>query len=254
LATITAPPHQSVRASPAPPGRRYDHYFFSITAFLMLVSVFIGFAPSYFLAGVFRAPLPNLLIHIHGAAFTAWIILLITQTSLVAAGRADIHRKLGITGFFLGCLMVVLGILAGTDSLIRHAGQLDPFGRDPKAFYLVPLSEMVLFAAFLYFAFRARRDSPAHKRYIYIATTTLMVAAIARWPLAFSTRNILVCSMLSDIFLLFLLTYDLWSLRKIHRVTLWAGAVLIVVQQIRLPLAKTALWHSFADWVILHAR
>jgi hypothetical protein len=80
-----------------------------------------------------------------------------------------------------------------------------------------------------------------------------MVAAIARWPLAFSSRKILVASLLSDIFLLFLLAYDLWSTRKIHRATLWAGALLILVEQIRLPLGKTALWHSFANWVIAHA-
>jgi len=254
LATITAQPQQSVRPIPSPPGRRYDHYFFSIMSLLMLVSVFIGFARSYFLAGVLRAPLPNLLIHIHGAAFTAWILLLVTQTSLVAAGRTDIHRRLGIAGFLLGCLMVLLGVMASTDSLLRHAGQLDPFGRDPKAFYLVPMSEMVIFATLLYFAFRNRKDSPAHKRYIYIATTTLMVAAIARWPMAFSSRNILVASLLSDIFLLLLIAYDLWSTHKIHRATLWAGGFLIFVQQIRLPLGKTALWHSFADWVITHAR
>ena len=253
MATITAQPQQPVRLIPGPPGRRYDHYFFSAVALLMLVSVFIGFARSYFLAGVFRAPLPSPIIHIHGAAFTAWILLLVTQTSLVAAGRTDIHRRLGLAGFFLGCLMVILGVMASTDSLVRHAALLDPFGRDPKAFYLVPMSEMVIFAVLLYFAFRNRKDSPAHKRYIYIATTSLMVAAIARWPLAFSSRKILVASLLSDIFLLLLVAYDLWSTRKIHRATLWAGASLVFIQQIRLPLGKTALWHSIADWVIVHA-
>jgi len=254
LATLIAQPHQSVRPIPGLPGRRYDHYFFSIMALLMLVSVFIGFSRSYFLAGVFRAPLPSLIIHVHGAAFTAWILLLVTQTSLVAAGRTDIHRRLGIGGFLLGSLMVILGVMASTESLVRHAGQLDPFGRDPQAFYLVPMSDMLLFATFIYFAFRNRKDSPAHKRYIYLATTALMVAAIARWPLGFVSRNVLVASLVSDVFLLFLIAYDLWSTRKIHRATLWAGAMLIVVEQIRLPLGKTALWHSFANWVITHAR
>jgi FtsH-binding integral membrane protein len=221
---------------------------------LMLVSVFIGFARSYFLAGIFRATLPSPIVHIHGAAFTAWILLLVTQTSLVAAGRTDVHRRLGIAGFLLGSLMVILGVMASTDSLIRHAGQLDPFGRDPQAFYLVPMSDMLLFATFIFLAFRNRKDSPAHKRYIYIATTALMVAAIARWPLAFVSRNVLVASLVSDVFLLFLIAYDLWSTRKIHHATLWAGALLVLVEQIRLPLGKTALWHSFANWVITHAR
>src|SRR5215470_2562761 len=101
------------------PGRRYDHYFFSGMALLMLGTVFEGFARTYYLAGVFHAPLPSLIIHIHGAAFTCWILLLVTQTSLIAADRTDIHRKLGLAGFCLAALMVVLGVMAGTDNLLR---------------------------------------------------------------------------------------------------------------------------------------
>src|SRR3981189_610721 len=95
--------------------------------------------------------------------------------------------------------------------------------------------------------------SPTHKRYIYIATNSLMVAAIARRPRPYRGQKLLVASLLSDIFLLLLVAYDLWSTRKIHRATLWAGASLVFIQQIRLPLGKTALWPSFADWVIVHA-
>ncbi len=71
------------------PGRRYDHLFFSVMAWLMLATVFIGFARTYYLAGVFGAPLPSLIIHLHGAAFSCWILLLVTQASLVSAGRVD---------------------------------------------------------------------------------------------------------------------------------------------------------------------
>jgi hypothetical protein len=87
-------------------------------ALLILGTVFLGFAKTYFLAGVFRAPLRNLLIHMHGAAFTSWM-LLITQILLVSVSRVDIHRKLGIAGFCLACLMVVLGTLAATNMLAR---------------------------------------------------------------------------------------------------------------------------------------
>ena len=38
------------------PGRRYDHYFFSGMALLMLATVFEGFARTYYLAGVLHAP------------------------------------------------------------------------------------------------------------------------------------------------------------------------------------------------------
>jgi hypothetical protein len=163
-------------------GRRYDHLFFSSAALAMLATVFVGFAQSYYLAEVFRA-LPSMIIHLHVAAFSCWILLLVVQTSLVAAGRVDIHRRLGIAGFLLGCGMVVLGVLAATDSLARN-GSLP--GRDAKAFYIVPLTDVLIFGTLLFFAFRARQDSQAHKRYIYIATTAIVTAAIARWPLEFT--------------------------------------------------------------------
>jgi hypothetical protein len=66
---------------------RYDNLFFSGMAAVALIAVLVGFARTYFLAGLFQAPLPNLLVHIHGAAFTLWIILFITQISLVTARR-----------------------------------------------------------------------------------------------------------------------------------------------------------------------
>ena len=92
-------------------------------AFLILAAVFVGFARSYYLAGVFQAPLPNRLVHIHGAIFTCWILLLITQTLLVSAGRVDIHRRLGLVGFGLACIMPVVAIYAAVDSMVRHAGR-----------------------------------------------------------------------------------------------------------------------------------
>jgi hypothetical protein len=42
--------------------RRFDHLFFSGMAGLMLATALLGFARTYYLAGVFRAPLPNLLV------------------------------------------------------------------------------------------------------------------------------------------------------------------------------------------------
>jgi hypothetical protein len=54
--------------------------------------------------------------------------------------------------------------------------------------------------------------------------------------------------------LLALVSYDLWSTRKIHRVTLWAGAFVVVLQQLCHPMGQTAAWHVFAGWVQTHAR
>jgi hypothetical protein len=102
---------------------RRDHLFFSGLASLFLVSVFIGFERSYYLAGLFKAPLPNMLLQVHGAVFSLWVLLLITQTSLVAAKRVDVHRRLGLLGFGLAFVMGVLGVLVASDQIARHAAQ-----------------------------------------------------------------------------------------------------------------------------------
>jgi hypothetical protein len=251
MATIAANPAARPSSVRTIPDLRYEHQFFSGMSIFMLLTVFFGFARTYYLAGVFRAPLPSIIIHIHGAAFTCWILLLVTQTSLVAADRTDIHRKLGLAGFALACTMLVLGVMAGTDNLVRAH---DVAGRDPKMFYIVPLSDMLLFGTFICFAFRSRLNPAAHKRYILLATTSLLVAAIARLPFAFLSRKNPIDGAVSDLFLLALVAYDLWSTRKIHRATLWSGLFLLVIQQSRIPIGKTALWHTFATWVQAHAR
>jgi FtsH-binding integral membrane protein len=233
------------------PGRRFDHLFFLTLALVMLATVFVGFAHTYYLAGIFHAPLPSVIIHIHGAAFSCWILLLVTQVSLVSAGRVHIHRRLGIAGFCLACFMVIIGVLAATDSLVREAG---PAGRDPNFFYIIPLTDMLIFATLTFFAFRARRDSAAHKRLILVATTALLIVAIARWPFALVHRLPIRAALFSYVFLLILVAYDLWSTRKVHRATIWAGAFLIFAQQIRIPIGRTATWHAFATWVQTLAR
>jgi FtsH-binding integral membrane protein len=243
MATAVASSTAKVRAEV--PGRKYDHVFFSGMALLLLGSVFLGFAHTYYLAGIFHAPLPSMIVHFHGAIFSSWILFLLAQTTLVASGRVDIHRRIGIAGFLLACLMVVVGVWAATNSLGRGGG---PPGIDPKTFYIIPITDMLIFGVLVFFAYRARFDSAAHKRIIIIATVALMIAAIARWPIPLVHRNPLAAAIVSYAFLLMIMAYDLWSTHKIHRATIWASVFLIFVQQIRFPIGQTAAWHAFATW------
>src|ERR1700686_1544670 len=141
MATAVATSTVKVRA--AGPGRKYGHVFFSTMAVLLLGSVFLGFAHSYYLAGMFHAPLPSVIVHVHGAIFSSWILFLLVQTTLVAAGRTDVHRRIGIAGFLLACLMVVVGVWAATNSLGRGGG---PPGIDPKTVFIMPVTAMLIFS------------------------------------------------------------------------------------------------------------
>jgi len=246
---IAAAGENSTRALPPKPPRaganlRYEHLFFSGMALVILGVVFRGFARQYYLAGVFHAPLPDVLIHIHGAVFSCWILLLIAQTSLVAAGRVDVHRRLGIAGFLLACAMVLLGILAATDGLARGHSPLASL--DPKTFYALPMLNMVLFPTLILFAFRERSHPATHKRLILIATIGLTNAAFDRWPMLHHNLNAGV--LLSDVLLLMLVLYDLWSTHTIQRATLWGGTFLILMHHLALPIGGTAAWHAFATW------
>lgn len=243
MATTVAGPRVVTTKTTTSPGRRFDHYFFSGTAWVMLACVLVGFGPTYFWAGVFNAPLPSRIIHIHGALFTCWMLLLIAQNSLASAGRVDIHRKLGVFGFVVACSMVLVGWIAATDRLVRGTA---PPGVDTYFFYIVPMTDMVIFATLIFFAFRARRDPSTHKRIIYVATVGILIAAIARFRFSWLFHNAPHAAIASYAFLALLIAYDLWATRKIHRATLWASGLLICVQQIRLPIAHTAAWHSFA--------
>src|SRR5579863_5560994 len=173
MATVAARPRRNVRT---------DDWFFSGMAVVSLIAVLVGFAHTYFFAGVFRAPLPNLLIHIHGAVFTLWIVLFVSQIGFVTARRLTLHRRIGLLGFGLALLMVVLGVLAASDRLARHSGEFaNATTEQVRAFYTIGIGGMVMFATFIWFGYRYRNDPAVHKRLMLFATFSLLDAAFDRW-------------------------------------------------------------------------
>src|SRR5262245_59781931 len=112
--TALGPPRRPVLASPTmaslvAPGadvRRAERVFYGGMAGLVLVLVFLGFGPSYYLRPVFRPAQPlSRVLHLHGLVFSVWVALLVTQAALVSARRVDLHRKLGILGAAWAALM-----------------------------------------------------------------------------------------------------------------------------------------------------
>jgi hypothetical protein len=237
----------------ARPRLRYDNLFFSGMAGVALIAILVGFARTYFLAGLFRAPLPNLLVHIHGAAFTLWIILFITQISLVASRRVDLHRRLGLLVFVLAIVMILLGTVTASDSLARHvAKQGTDMADELRAFYAVPLFDMLMFSTFVYLGYRNRFQPTVHKRLMWFATLSLLDAGFDRWPV-FDPYSLPVVNLICFTpLLLLMIGYDWWSTGKVQRVTIWSTIFMVVVQQVRHPLSHTAAWQSFAAWVAMH--
>lgn len=242
----TAVANSSVRAHASVPGRKYDRYFFNAMAIALFCSVALGFARTYYLAGVFRAPLPGPIIHIHGAVFTAWIVFLVFQTALVGAGRVQLHRRLGTAGFLLACLMVLMGTWASANAVGRGS---HPPGVDAQTFFIVPVTDILVFGTLIFFAWRARFNAAAHKRLVMIATVGLMTAAVARFPFALVYGKVINAMVATYVFLLLLMIYDLWSTHRVHLATWASSLLLVVVEFARFPLSQTTAWQSFAGWV-----
>ncbi|MBL9095632.1 MAG: hypothetical protein JNK07_01790, partial [Alphaproteobacteria bacterium] len=90
----------------------------------------------------------------HGAVFTLWIALLLVQTRLAAGGRITMHRRLGALGALLAAVMTVVGVATALAAAARgHA----PGGGDPRAFLIIPLGGIAVFAATVAVAISMRR-------------------------------------------------------------------------------------------------
>jgi hypothetical protein len=238
----------TIAAAPVPRPINKDRIFFPSMCLLILVTVWVGFAPTYYAAGMVRAQLPAPIIHVHAIVFTLWLLTLIVQTGLIGVKQVQLHRKLGLWGFGLAVLMVVVGLLAGTNSLHRDFAPPGS-GLDPKVFYITPVSAIVLFSGFVYWAYRARRRPAEHKRLIMFATLLLLDAAVGRFPKTVGPMGPITMNLILIALMLPMLAYDFATLKKIHRVTVISLLVIAVWLFVRIPLGMTSPWLKFATFM-----
>lgn len=225
---------------------RAERRFFTGMAATLLFATFIGFAPTYYLAGYFDAPTLGPLVHVHGIVFSAWMLLFVAQTGLIAAGRGDLHRAAGLAGAALAAAIVVIGVLVAIES-----GRLDhgPPDRDQPSFLVFPLTSMLIFTLFAGSGVAWRRRSDYHKRLMLLATISLVVTPLARISrmseLPFDPPAI-GGMLLSDLFLAALVAFDVGRRGRLHPVTLWGGGAYLLSQPVRVAIGQTEVWRSFA--------
>ncbi|HUS13143.1 MAG TPA: hypothetical protein VMZ30_21910 [Pyrinomonadaceae bacterium] len=236
-----------MQAAPAITRRRRERLFYLGMSAALVITVFAGFAPTYYLRPYFTtAPLMPLL-HLHGLVFTAWLVLFVTQTTLVARHRTDIHRRLGIAGGVIASLMIVIGV---TTALIRAKQGATPLPAiSPLSFLVVPLGDMFVFAILVGAGFYFRRRPDVHKRLMMLATISIMAAAIARLPFAIMQAGPPAFFGLTDVFVVACILYDLITLRRVHRATALASLLIVASQPLRLMLGGTNAWLAFAGWL-----
>ena len=235
-------------AHPVIINRRRERLFYTFMAVAILITVFAGFARTYFLRPYFDARPLLPLLHLHGFVFTSWIVLFVLQVALVAAKRTDLHRRLGLAGAVLASLVVIVG--TGTAIIRAKVVDVPPGAPSPLIFLTIPLGDMLVFAGLVGAALYLRRRVAAHKRLMLLAMISILPAAVARLPFSFiQETGPLAFFGLSDLFIVPCLLYDLISRRRFHPATVIGGLAIVISHPLRLMIGNTQPWLAFATWL-----
>ena len=222
---------------------RIARWFYVGMALACIVTVFSGFAASFYLRP--RTSMPELapLVVAHGIVLTSWFVLFLAQTALVSARRIRLHRWLGLAAFGLAVLIVV-----SSPVIAIGAARRGVLPGDPLAFLHVILWDILAFAVFVAAGMYYRRRSEPHKRLMLLATVSLLPPAISRWPIA--VKQPAVIPMVLLVFVAAMLVHDRLARRRLHAVSLWGGLALLASGPVRLALSQTEAWHHIARWLV----
>ena len=245
-----------------------DRWIYVFTAAVFVMVVLAGFIPDSFAkvaavqAGE-RPPFP-LVLHIHALLMGSYLLVLLSQTVLVATGRVGQHRRLGIAGMVLAPALVVVGfILVPTMyHLAFAAAEAAPAALKSKMDAGLARAENTLllqtriglmFAILLILGLRARATDPGfHKRMMILSIAVALPAGFDRiaWiPTTLPERpispDLYVLLAIAPMFL-----WDVFRNRTIHRAYwVWLAVALPFTLAVH-ALWDTPFWHSAAKIII----
>ena len=169
-----------------PHSRAIERRFYLGFVLVIFAAVLLGFGRTFFLRAWFpewvelHAPKEPYFL-LHGVFAAAWFVTLIAQSSLITAGRVDMHRRLGTISLGLAAAVVVTGVAAAVIAARRPTGFID-IEAPPQVFLAIPLLGLLPYVAFVALAYAFRRNAQAHKRLMLLATIAVLDAGIARMP------------------------------------------------------------------------
>jgi uncharacterized membrane protein YozB (DUF420 family) len=214
-------------------GTRTRSTFASRMALAMLAVILIGFGPTFFLRVFFDVPeIPGYLL-VHGAVCTAWFVLLLLQTRLVAHGNARWHRRLGLISVPVMVAMVASGIQTSLGMIPRRlaegmhldAAELDFLATISSANFSFFIVFPVLIVSALYW----RRSVDVHRRLMLVASISIIGPAAMRIASWFAEVPNPINTVIILGFLAALIVHDFATRGRPHRTTVAAAAFVIAV-------------------------
>jgi hypothetical protein len=223
---------------------RFESRFYLGASFAFLILVFWTFARTYYLRGFFQAaPLPGLL-EIHGLVMSGWVVLLLSQSGLVAIRRVQWHRRLGWIGAGWAGLVVLMGstttIHAAAREVRAHSAMAGPL----TMIMGLELVQMLLFAGLVVVAIWCRRRHlDIHKRLMLLTIACMLPSALARLPVSFMTNTDILLGLYG--FVLVCAALDTVRHRRLHPAFGWGGGIVLAALQITFVVVHTPAWIQF---------
>jgi len=244
-------------------GQRRDNQFYVAIAAISVLVAFGGFAGTYWLQVPRGTFIGHPIVHLHAVLFSAWPLFFLTQTLLVARGRLAYHRALGLAGISLATAMIIIGLAASIDSL--SVGLVAGYGDRVRAFMIVPVTALATFGGFVAAAIANIMRPDFHKRYMIVATSFILGAAIARVFFLATTGGgpgmrpglappipvlfALGPGLIAELLIVAGMVYD-WRTRGQPHPAYYTGLVVtMAVMLLRAPLSETQAWLGFTQFL-----
>ncbi|MBS0419527.1 MAG: hypothetical protein JSR66_17585 [Proteobacteria bacterium] len=227
--------------------RKTAHRQHLATAIVIALVVIAGFWRSYYFKALYPTQEPlTLLVHIHGALMSAWIVLLIAQILLVAAGRTDLHRRAGRFG--IGLLAAIAAVAIPTMlAAARLGGNHMPGPVYPGLALVIGL--LFSFLALATAGLLLVRRPDFHQRLMIVAAIAAMEAGTSRIPLAVFD-SLLSIHVANDSILLLVVVYDTVRHRRLHPAFLWGAVFLVGMQTLTAWVSGTGIWLRLAHQIV----
>ena len=223
--------------------------FYAVFAVALAAFVFVAFARTFYLRHWFDVPPINVLLYIHSIVFTAWVVLFVIQTRLIAAQNYRTHMQLGIAGVVLAALVVIFGFATAIGS--ASAPRMRPMGMNSQQFVLIPLVAIASFAGLVTAAVALRKRADLHKRLMTLAMIAVLGPPTARIIFVTNTGAHFAAIQMAvhAAFLAWCLVSDWRKYRIVHPVYSIGGALLLISLPLRAIIARTPAWERVGQWL-----
>jgi len=230
-----------------PVGWQADRHtpFYLVAAWGALAVALIGFFLTYtapLIRGTFSGPRWA---HVHGALLLTWLCVTIVQAHL-AAGRSDLHRRIGWVAVALAPAIAVSTIAIGVEATRRDLAAGGSTGMAGN------VTTPVVFCALVTAALLRRKQPQWHKRLILMASVVIIWPAWFRWRhfMPWVPRpDISLGLVAADLILIGAMIRDRMRFGAVHPAYLFVGLPIIAWQTFETLAFGSHWWTAIGLWL-----